>query len=268
MRKHEEFILSPIEQILEDVGMATSSVNVGLHSYPLCEYVMHSTFLKLTGYQEQKLKCISWELATDNYRHRYERYKRKPLGECSSYEDKKMVFDDLVRLTHELDGTYKGLTSVELQEIYTETSVALISFYRQSKIKGWMEKPFSDFSQLTRLCGAQCLAFFNNNGLMTDIVGHCDNCSHRSATPPAVACEIGQIANVRRVFDSVIMHRNRCAHNTISAQRNLPSLSTMKSMDYLFENYFLRFAMLIYIDKIFVRLFRNYLKVIDNDFEI
>lgn len=268
MRKHEEFILSPIEQILEEVGMATSSVEVGLCSYPLCEYVMHSTFLKLTGYQEQKLKCISWELATDNYRHRYERYKRKPLGECSGYEDKKMVFDDLVRLTKELNGDYNGLTSAELQRIKSETSLALLKFYKHSRIKGWMEKPFFDFVNITSLCSANCLAYFNKNGVMSDFVAHCDNCTHHNAIAPPLPCKIGYIASMRKVFDSVINHRNRCAHNTISAQRNLPSLATLKDPNYIFENYFLRFAVLIYIDKIFVSLFRNYLKAVDCDFEL
>lgn len=268
MRRHEEFILSPIEQILEDIVMATQFSDVGLHSYPLCEYVMHSTFLKLTGCQEQKLKCISWELATDNYKHRYERYKRKPLGECSSYEDKKMVLDDLVRLTHELDKNYKGLSRTELQEIFVETKTAMLDFFNQSKIKGWMEKPFTDFGNLTQQCGVQCLAFFNNNGIMSDFVGHCENCSCRSSSFSPNQCEIGKIANMRKAFECVVMHRNRCAHNTVSAQRNLPSLNTMKDPEYVFENYFLRFAMIVYIDKVFARLFRNYMRIADNDFEM
>lgn len=60
-------------------------------------------------------------------------------------------------------------------------------------------------------------------------------------------------------YECLFKHRNRCAHNTSSFQQNLPTLETMDMPAYLFDNYYLRFAILILIDKIFIQLFRNYL---------
>lgn len=50
-----------------------------MESYPLCEYVMQSLFLKLTGAQEQKLKCICWDIATHNYEYRYDFLNKKTM---------------------------------------------------------------------------------------------------------------------------------------------------------------------------------------------
>ena len=56
----------------------------------------------------------------------------------------------------------------------------------------------------------------------------------------------------------VYKHRNRCAHNLKSYQDNLPTLSTIISDTYKYENYFFRFAIVILIDEIFIRLFNKY----------
>ena len=45
----------------------------------LKDYFLSSIFLRMTGAQEQKLKCICWEIATHNYDFRYE-YMKKVWG--------------------------------------------------------------------------------------------------------------------------------------------------------------------------------------------
>ena len=56
----------------------------------------------------------------------------------------------------------------------------------------------------------------------------------------------------------VYKHRNRCAHNLTSYQENLPTLTTIISDIYKYENYFFRFSIIILIDEIFIRLFNKY----------
>ena len=58
MRNHTEFILSPITKILDDVVSASSGIGSGIETFSLCDYVMQSVFMKMTGFQEQKMKCI------------------------------------------------------------------------------------------------------------------------------------------------------------------------------------------------------------------
>ena len=71
---------------------------------------MQSVFLKMAGAQEQKMKCICWELATEDYEYRYKRYNGKwDLGECSNYEAKKIVYQDLIEQINKQEHSYKGL---------------------------------------------------------------------------------------------------------------------------------------------------------------
>ena len=56
--QHSDFILSPLIKILKDGIAASRATGDGIDSYPMGEYLMQSLFLKMTGAQEQKMKCI------------------------------------------------------------------------------------------------------------------------------------------------------------------------------------------------------------------
>ena len=50
----------------------------------------------MTGAAEQKMKCILWQMATDDYQYRNRYLNYQGLGECSTYSSKNTVFKDLV----------------------------------------------------------------------------------------------------------------------------------------------------------------------------
>ena len=62
------------------------------------------------------------------------------------------------------------------------------------------------------------------------------------------------------MYSRMYAHRNRCAHNLMSYQQNLPSLKSLSSADYIYENYYIRFALLIIIDLIITELYRIFEK--------
>ena len=89
---HTDFITSDIFEIVDDAIMSTSTIGQNIAHYPLCEYLLQSVFLRLTGYQEQKLKCILWEIASDDFEFRYKYLNGSiNVGECSRLEDKDKV---------------------------------------------------------------------------------------------------------------------------------------------------------------------------------
>ena len=57
--------------------------------------------------------------------------------------------------------------------------------------------------------------------------------------------------------------RNRLAHNTLSYQENLPSLKTLVNEDDSSRNYFRYFATLILIDNIFIYLYKEFRRTLD-----
>lgn len=90
---HTDFITSDIFEIVDDAIMSTSTIGQNIAHYPLCEYLLQSVFLRLTGYQEQKLKCILWEIASDDFEFRYKYLNGSiNVGECSRLEDKDKVY--------------------------------------------------------------------------------------------------------------------------------------------------------------------------------
>lgn len=262
MRKHETFILTPIANILKEAQFALAPLEGNINNYPLFDYVMQSLFLKMTGFQEQKLKCISWELATDDYALRYERYKLRPLGECSSYKDKLVVFGDLVSNLEKIKPGCALLSDLERSQIMTSTKDEIVEFCSQSPISGWVEKSLSEFKSLFEKCGTECVLYMNK-GKVTEILGHCENCKKKSNP-----CKLAKLKSLKDIFDIAIRHRNRCAHNISSYQQNLPALEELQKEEYVLENYLVRFAILLIIDKVFVALFRKYLEMKPEPFKL
>ena len=87
---HSRFIFAPISDIFEETISDCSTLELGIENQPLSEYILQTTFLKMTGASEQKLKCICWEMASRDYEYRYE-YLKNTHGECSDYKDKNAI---------------------------------------------------------------------------------------------------------------------------------------------------------------------------------
>jgi len=236
MNRHKDFILSPITAILQEVATANVGIGNGIETYPLSEYVLQSVFLKMTGFQEQKMKCICWELATNDYEYRYKRYTTKPLGECSTYDEKKTVYKDLIELIKKQKPNFNVVQELDKQLLLGTTISELENIFLKSNLSTWLQGDFHHFIN-------------NHNDLIKD--------SH--------------FASMTNLFENVLQdkyallykHRNRCAHNTLSYQENLPTLKELFSKDYIHENYPMRFSLLILIDKIFIELYGIYLRTIE-----
>lgn len=236
MNRHKNFILSPITNILQEVATANVGIGDGIETYPLSEYVLQSVFLKMTGFQEQKMKWICWELATNDYEYRYKRYTKNPLEECSTYEEKKTVYKDLIDLIKKHKPNFDISQEIDKRTIRRATIFELKSVFIKSNLSTWSQ---SDFNY-----------FINNH-------------------PNLI--KNNHFATTDNLFENVLQdryillynHRNRCAHNTLSYQENLPTLKELFNKGYIHENYPMRFSLLILIDKIFIELYGIYLRTIE-----
>ena len=189
MLDNQKFILSSIRDILTEVISITKLNCNGIESYPLQEYILQSTFLKMTGYSEQKLKCICWDLASVDFELRYKIYQNWSFGECSTIEDKNKIFNIIIKKIQEYEESF--------------------------------------FSKDVRLCISDSKLF---NKDMTN--------------------------GLSFIYEKLYRHRNRCAHNLLSYQQNLPKLNILlKKNDR--DNYFYYFTVLIVLDEIFVILYKK-----------
>ena len=237
MSNHNDFILSPITDILKIAVTATTGIGSGIETYPLCDYIMQSVFLKMTGVQEQKMKCICWELATNDYEYRRRllagEYK---FGECSSYLDKNKVYKHLVAQIQNHSPASDFINDNDKQNILATAISDVKDIFLDTNLSIWAQNSFSEFTNNWTLI--QRVHFANKDSLFENVL--------------------------QDKYAVLYRHRNRCAHNTQSYQQNLPTLKTLAREDYKHENYFVWFSILVLIDKIFIELYEKYLSVLQD----
>lgn len=305
---HGEFISAPLLNILKSGINASNPVVPGIETFPMSEYFFQSLFLKLTGAQEQKLKCILWELASNDYQFRYEFLNTKNYGECSDYKDKAEVYKNLidaiksyipdftmlriwddVQLTQAEIASQRTSWETKVKALYAKQAEKIIKDQEQKgdvldeknkqKIRdNYNQKalPEVDFqNHLSTLRRERRI-----NGLVQEIIDTLDHATAKTwmeqdfvhfkskakkfFLPQYVANNLllgGPLVAYHK--ESVYKHRNACAHNTVSYQSNLPTLSSLKETDYKKRNYFFRFTLLILIDEVFVRTYKHYVKAHD-----
>jgi len=242
MRNHTNFILSPITDILKDVVSASGGIGSGIETFPLCDYVMQSVFIKMTGFQEQKMKCICWEMATNDYEFRYE-FNKTPLGECSNYKDKQSVYKNLIKQIKKDVPNFNISKDINKKDILERTFIEIKEAFSNTNLSIWAQNSFNEYDNI--LEGITEMYFVNDDSNLFT--------------------EINSGVSLKKIYeDHLYKHRNRVAHNTQSYQQNLPTLKTLENENYKYENYFVWFYILVMIDKIFIELYNKYLMLLED----
>lgn len=294
---HTKFILTPILSILKESIIACRGIGIGIETQALSEYVMQTTFLKMAGALEQKMKCICWEIASNDYEYRYQ-YLKKNYGECSRYEDKNHVYEDLINAIARINKSFNWYSifgDIDISPIVKESLKAKINtaIANQTRKKG-RELHADEINKLSdgmthyymrqnltdkdRSIFAQKMILKDINGKIIELIKDSpisiweqQNFLFFKSNYNDIYSE-GFMSN-KSLFDKnlieyyneiVYKHRNRCAHNLKSYQDNLPTLTDILSETYKYENYFFRFAIVILIDEIFIRIFNKYTKELIN----
>lgn len=259
MSKHTAFILKPLATILNDSALVLGHVH-GMQKVPLLEYFMQSVFLRMTGAQEQKMKCICWELATEDYEYRYKRYNGKwDLGECSNYDSKKKIYNDLLEQIHKRDLSYIGLIPSGKRAVIEQTTKAIKNFYTEAGLRIGMQHDFQTYNEIMQALRNENICNTNNKEYALFSMDELKNTFY---DPIKQKTQTDTEISLVDMYELMYKHRNRCAHNTLSYQENPLPFKQMANLNNRYENYFLRFAILILIDYIFIENYRKYMEVI------
>ena len=247
--RHQAFILSPLTKIVEETVTACYGIGDGINTSSISEHVFQSLFLRMTGAQEQKMKCICWDMATYDYEYRYDRYSKDSLGECSNYSDKKKVINDIIDNIKKEEKDFDPLNSIDLDGILSDLREDMDKLFKRTNLSIWRSQDFWQCSEiLTNVKKSHLFVRGKKNKIEI----------FKSDENNGIG---GGYKDLQEIYKKVYRHRNRCAHNTLSYQENLPTLKTLSDEDYIYENYFLRYAILILIDKITITLYNKYLEV-------
>ena len=244
---HLPFILKPATEIVKEAIWSLNATNSGIETYPTSSYLLHSLSLKLTGAQEQKLKCICWELACRDYEYRFERFERNRYSECSDYDDKNMVYKDILNAIKKHDDSFLITDDIKnnILNVWKDSTRQL---FEHSVLCHNFKRKYDEYKEFIIDVDKEWI--MNNNQLFTKE----DNISRAARIK---TFNLG----LQGLFKKYIyVERNRCAHNTRSYQHNLPSIKELVSPEHKLQNYFLFMSVIILLDEIYKKLFETYLE--------
>lgn len=235
MSKHDKFILAPMSKILKEVVLASAGIGSGIETYPLCDYIMQSVFLKMTGCQEQKMKCIAWEIATNDFEYRRRLLNDEDkLGEYSAYTAKNKIYKSLCKQVEGFSPNF-NFKALEIKERVKQNSFDLvIDVFGGTNLAVWKNEMFNEFSRSKVIRDNQ---YLKGAELLESIL----------------------IEEYKTLYNQ----RNRIAHNTVSYQQNLPDFSVLREEKDCSRNYFLWFSILLLIDNIFIEVYKIYKDAIE-----
>ena len=305
---HSDFISESLIEILKSGINACNSLSGSIESFPMAEYFMQSLFLKLTGALEQKTKCICWDLATNNYYYRYDFLHNRNYGECSTYDEKNKIFNDIIRCIKDINPSFKlyriwddipidnskfnkerskwenKIQVVRNKEISDKINKRNLSgcpmnqSEKEKLEKGINNKPLPEEDFRVLINGIKRAEWFQeqlsvikdlliksrlkewfpreSNFYITKLNSVFKSNDFAVTNNKMLALLGGSMVNFYKkvVYD----HRNRCAHNTLSYQRNLPSLARLADSKYMYHNYFFRYTLIVLMDSVIVKLYDYY----------
>lgn len=237
---HTDFIISDIFDILDDAVMSASAISPNIAHYPLCEYLLQSIFLRLTGYQEQKLKCILWEIASDDFEFRYKYLNGTiKVGECSQLEHKNIVYIELKEILEKKGYEYHFPDESEVNRQITEIREKLNRKFDTTIFKIWLPRDYSRYIEFSN----RIKGIFNGNA------------NQGYFSPNNI---FGGDNLLKDAYEKAYRHRNRCAHNLLSYQNNVPTLLDITNDSDGLDNYFTRIFLICLIDNVFTQMFKSY----------
>lgn len=233
---HSNFILTPISSILSEAQASLKLQPMVMENIAISEYIMQTIFLKMTGFQEQKCKCINWELATDDYDYRYHAYgdnnKKYKIGEGSRWEDKCKIFNGLRNQISKAErDVKKEISDKTINATLESTKNAIRDLYKNCPLMKGYNREYVIFDSICSQIKRECL----------------DLCNIFSSTNIEIVPN-QKISLTEMYKDYIYRHRNRCAHNLLSYQENRPTMNTMSSLEMAMNNYFIRFLVVAIID--------------------
>lgn len=247
MIDHKKFILTPIESVLKEAIVANYGIGSGIETYPVNEYIMNSVFLKMTGFQEQKLKFITWEIASNDLEYRRKLLNNDDkLGEYSTFEAKNKVFRRLMEAIVALDGEFNIYEALHKNNLQKETIGYVKKLFKNTNLSTWHQRKFDYFfkTRIDNIIPVNQFLQPTKNGKRGPLFQ----------------------SIIQSRYDELYDQRNILAHNLSSYKVSSQSFSELAVSTDKDKNYFIWFSILILIDKIIVDLYKIYVVKLSEEY--
>lgn len=245
---NRELITTDISSVLNETNEMLSGVDWNMSTYPLYNYIMSTTFLKMAGLQEQKMKCICWELASNDFDYRYERFIEKGwiLGTCADLNRKEQVYEDLCKQITNINSTFKGLPKDVKEKLVSKSVTTVTLFYQQSHLEKIAQSEFNYYYEVFSFV-KKCHIIENLKYLL----------SRRNIDCKYINNTIIREDSLTKMYGIMIKRRNELAHN-LTIYKKANTFSDLLQSNCKYDNFFIYFTLLIIIDNIFSELLNIY----------
>jgi hypothetical protein len=247
--KKISFVFSPVSEILRDAIFSSNLTGDSINCFPVFDFIVTAAFLKMTGCLEQKIQAIRWELATNDLEYR-RTLLLNGISECSSYKDKNEVFKQIAKELRFMQLSAKY--TVKQKDYLSDIKRELTTMLKNSSLKNIMPRSYSEFESII-------------DDLVNDFENHDIFTAKGDGIPLFGGKNDPKLKKNLLLFifeNYVYQRRNQIAHNTRINLQNLPSIKTMNDENFKYDNYFVFFAILMLIDKIFIDMFRLYIQYV------
>jgi len=246
--EHKTYIKNDLSKIVQEVVCSANLLGDGMEFFAVNGYLLQSLFLQMTGAQEQKMKCICWELATDDLNYRHKRYYTGwTLNQCSTLNDKTHIYEDLLKAIVRREPTFQLFVNDTAKRIFRDEILEQMkTVFENTNIALCHKQKYESFKAI----------FMNldEKNIVTDKKN-----IFKNGNKDAPVFNVTPDTEIYAIYSLLYKHRNRCAHNTPSYQLNFPHLQDLRDEKLQkYDNIFLFYALLLMIDGIFRRLFVKY----------
>ena len=248
----KDFILTPISDILEAAMMTMNGSVRDISDLPLTKYIFDTVYLRMTGALEQKIHLIAWDFAKNSNKLRYNIFKGD--FECVSRStDKDQVYiciiEELIQLKKE------KIFSINRKKLLEKSFNSVYPICKFSPISAVYFEEINFFEEIYKGISSKIknIDFIDETDALIELLNGKNSSNASKACKQILDFPNGFLKKVHD--DHIIKKRNKLAHGL--SQFCEKSIHALYHKNAEFDNIFLHFLILEYIDNIFIYLFKS-----------
>lgn len=273
--EYDKIISKDASCYIQEMCNAYGNSGNSITNYPLIEYLMSSVLLRLTGFMEQKLDTLQLILCDQDEDFRYQLL-RKSNKLSSSYEVIASIYSSFQNIISSQEKNLKTLMPAKFSPSLFENTTCIYQAYdkiynifKDSSIVNPLKRSFNDFCNLNNY-------FIDLDSQIQNIINELKNPALSKEERKIKGDEIKKLTRLNKknkkssflsaenfisIYNRTIKFRHSIAHNINSIKKDLPSISFIKDAQFQYENYFIRFMIVLCVDEIIRTMYEHYRKI-------
>lgn len=272
--EYDKIISKDVSIYIQEVCCAYGNSSHNIANYPLIEYLLSSVLLRMTGFMEQKLDILQLTLCNQDEDFKYNLL-RKSNKLSSNYDEVSSIYKSFLSIIQAMEKELNVSDTKKYSDKLFKSSeyilnahTKLYNILKNSSIISPIKRNFDDFVNLKK-------SMLDLSEDIAKLRKELDEKTLSKEEKKTKGIALSQLEtqqglclseqNYISIYKRTIDFRHSIAHNITSIKRDLPNISFIKSENFQFENYFVRFMIILSIDEV-IRDMYDYYKKLKNKY--